>query len=614
MLSGGADAKVQKRANTLFLEHKTRIAERTDQLFAVLMALQWSAGVMVAHLISPRTWSGAQSQVHLHVWAALLLGGALAGLPIALVMSRPGRTLNRFIIAFAQMLTSSLLIHLTGGRIETHFHVFGSLAFLAVYRDWRVFIPATAVVAIDHLLRGLYWPQTVYGVLSASVWRTIEHAGWVIFEDIFLIRSVLQSVSEMRSIALQRAQLEASHQLVEDEVMKRTAELSASEAKIRAILDHAPDGIITATGEAMLIQNVNPAGAELFGYQPNELVGFPLATIVTERAPKNDQVTQPQLASIGTSASLRRKGVEVLGRHRSGREFPAELRLGAAPLRGEIVFTAIVRDTSERRRSEELERERNSLRDAVTSLDKVLGVVGHELRTPLAAIRAMSEFLASDHEGHAAEYDKYLLSINEQAVHMAEMVNDLLEVARHNSGTARWNWEPLALEDACASGLDAIRSLIDPAKLSLGLTVEPPGLSMNGDPAAIRRLIVNLVNNAFKHTQQGYIRVTAQSELEESDAWVRIEVADTGRGMKAEITARLGQAFALNAGVVGENHVNGTGLGLAISKGIVAAHGGTMAVQSAEGRGTTVSVRLRADLAEPVKNIRDANILTSVIS
>jgi hypothetical protein len=76
------------------------------------------------------------------------------------------------------MLMSALLIHLTGGRIETHFHVFGSLAFLAFYRDWRVLIPATIVVAVDHAVRGLYFPQSVFGVLTASPWRWVEHAGW----------------------------------------------------------------------------------------------------------------------------------------------------------------------------------------------------------------------------------------------------------------------------------------------------------------------------------------------------------------------------------------------------------------------------------------------------
>ena len=92
-----------------------------------------------------------------------------------------------------QVLWSALLIHLTGGRIETHFHVFGSLAFLAFYRDWQVLVPATVVVAADHFLRGQFFPQSVYDVLNAGSWRWLEHAGWVVFEDIFLVASCVRA-------------------------------------------------------------------------------------------------------------------------------------------------------------------------------------------------------------------------------------------------------------------------------------------------------------------------------------------------------------------------------------------------------------------------------------
>src|SRR5438128_9323526 len=119
---------------------------------------------------------GAGSQVHPHVWSAVFLGGAITSLPLFLAIAFPGSTLTRYVIAVGQMLMSALLIHLSGGRIETHFHVFGSLAFLAFYRDWKVFIPATIVVASDHYLRGVYWPQSVYGVLTPASWRWLEHA------------------------------------------------------------------------------------------------------------------------------------------------------------------------------------------------------------------------------------------------------------------------------------------------------------------------------------------------------------------------------------------------------------------------------------------------------
>ena len=138
------------RATELFRSHEQAIFRRTDSFFGHLMALQWLAGIAVALLISPRTWIGEHSQTHPHVWAAIFFGGIISALPIFLAITRPGEALTRHTIAVGQALTSALLIHLSGGRIETHFHIFGSLAFLAFYRDWRVMVTATVVVAADH--------------------------------------------------------------------------------------------------------------------------------------------------------------------------------------------------------------------------------------------------------------------------------------------------------------------------------------------------------------------------------------------------------------------------------------------------------------------------------
>src|SRR5919198_5490725 len=203
MISGQTDVGrtplLERRAH-LFQEHQRKIARQTSYLFAYLMLVQWVGGVVAALVITPRAWAGTTSTVHLHVWAALVLGAAISSLPVFLAFTRPCHTSTRHVIAVAQMLTSALLIHITGGRIETHFHVFGSLAFLAFYRDWRVFIPATVVVGLDHLVRGLFWPQSVYGVLSASHWRWLEHAGWVLFEDTFLYLACMRSLREMWEI------------------------------------------------------------------------------------------------------------------------------------------------------------------------------------------------------------------------------------------------------------------------------------------------------------------------------------------------------------------------------------------------------------------------------
>ncbi len=193
--------------------------------FAGLLIFEWLAAIATALWISPYTWAGPYSETHVHVWAALVLGGLIIAVPVALALLWPCRAMTRHTITVAQMLLGALLIHLTGGRIETHFHVFGSLAFLAFYRDWRVLVSASAVVAVDHLLRGIFWPQSVYGVLAAGEWRWLEHAGWVLFEDLFLVRSCIQGVHEMRGIAERQAQLEATRDQLEATVRQRTAEI-----------------------------------------------------------------------------------------------------------------------------------------------------------------------------------------------------------------------------------------------------------------------------------------------------------------------------------------------------------------------------------------------------
>ena len=228
-----------ERADELFREHQQQIFVHTDRMFAVLLVFQWVAGIATAFWISPRAWDVAHSYVHPHIWAAIVLSGIISSLPIALAIFHPGKAITRHIIAIAQMLVSTVLIHLSGGRIETHFHIFGSLAFLSFYRDWRVLITATVVVTADHFLRGTYWPQSIFGVLTASPWRWIEHAGWVVFEDVILIRSCLRGTHEMRNIAGRTAQLEATNATIEQTVVERTAKLRASELELQRAKDTA---------------------------------------------------------------------------------------------------------------------------------------------------------------------------------------------------------------------------------------------------------------------------------------------------------------------------------------------------------------------------------------
>jgi hypothetical protein len=200
---------IVRRARERFEANWHGVCAATDRFFAALMAGQWVFAIVIALTFSPYGWEGKVRNVHLHVWIALVLGGIIASLPIALAVWRPGWVPTRHVIAAAQMLFSGLLIHLSGGRIETHFHIFGSLGILAFYRDWPVIVTASAVTAVDHVVRQLMWPESIYGVENPVWWRFLEHVFWVLFAAIFLSISCLRSLKEMRIIAERGAEIEA---------------------------------------------------------------------------------------------------------------------------------------------------------------------------------------------------------------------------------------------------------------------------------------------------------------------------------------------------------------------------------------------------------------------
>lgn len=229
-----------KRVSSRLRNHQLEVWKRTDRLFAGLLVFEAFCCLFAAVVITPRTWIGASGHLHLHLILAVPLSFLITLLPIALVLIQPGATATRHIIAVAQACMSALLIHLTGGRIETHFHVFGSLAFLAFYRDWKVLVTASAVVAADHFLRGVYWPESVFGVINAGRYRWLEHTGWVVFEDIFLIQSCKQGVEEMRRIAERQ-------DAAEDASRAKSAFLANMSHEIRTPMN----GIMGMTGLAL---------------------------------------------------------------------------------------------------------------------------------------------------------------------------------------------------------------------------------------------------------------------------------------------------------------------------------------------------------------------------
>lgn len=207
------------RAESLLQINRTAVSRETDRLFLGLLIAEWLIGIVVALTLSPLAWEGNESSLHPHVLGAFVTGAVLVSLPLYLALRHPGDALTRHVLVAAQALMTGHFIHLSGGRIETHFLYFGSLAFVSFYRDWRVILNYAAIAGVYHYVGGLLIPFSVYGLHTSVEWRWAEHAGWLLFEAAFLIVACVRWQKEMANVALRQARLELINEGIENEIL-----------------------------------------------------------------------------------------------------------------------------------------------------------------------------------------------------------------------------------------------------------------------------------------------------------------------------------------------------------------------------------------------------------
>jgi methyl-accepting chemotaxis protein len=196
----------QTRAIILRADQVT--ARSVARTFYYLMPLQAAFAVLLAFTVMPSTWIGAGGSLGLHQAVVVLLALMLAGGALALLRTSPDAPATRMAVGALQLAFSGLLVHATGGRVETHFHIFASLALLSFYRDIRVILVATAVTGLDHLVRGYGFPQSIFGDPMVMVWHPLEHIGWVVFMDVFVVLGILEQRRQVSADAHRQGEIE----------------------------------------------------------------------------------------------------------------------------------------------------------------------------------------------------------------------------------------------------------------------------------------------------------------------------------------------------------------------------------------------------------------------
>jgi two-component system sensor histidine kinase/response regulator len=587
-------ADLAARTKALADTYRDALHRRTDRLFAGLLLFQWVAMVALALWISPLTWEGSTSRIHPHVWLAVGLGAAIVSLPVALTYTRPGRVQTRFVIAAAQMLSGGLLIHLTGGRPETHFHVFGSLAFLAYYRDWRVLLVATGVTAADHILRGFVWPESIYGTVAGTEWRWLEHAGWVLFIDLVLIYMCRQGDRELVRSAEREVELDAARATVEERVQTRTAELWQMEELFRRAFEDAATGMAILDVNANFLR-VNRSLCEMIGYSEQELLKMKFHNITHA----DDLAADKELVAGAIAGHTRSYRVEKRYLHRDGHIVWVQVLVSL--VRDEnnepLHFVSQILDVTQRRESDEALRRATAAAEAASrAKSEFLANMSHEIRTPMNGILGMTDLILETELN--PDQRESLGLVKSSADALLTVINDILDFSKIEAGKLDIDPAPFSLRDEVGDTLKslALKAHSKGLELACDIRAEVPDLLL-GDAHRIRQVLTNLVGNAVKFTDSGEVVVRADQVPAEGDKIrIRFRVTDTGIGIPADKLKAVFEPFTQADGSTTRKY-GGTGLGLTICQRLVNLMGGTLQAESKPGQGSTFSFEVLLEAA-----------------
>jgi PAS domain S-box-containing protein len=387
---------------------------------------------------------------------------------------------------------------------------------------------------------------------------------------------------------------------------QQLADQARDVAQLAAIVE-ASDDAITRTSSDGTVVTWNPGAERLFGWRADEIVGRKLAVVVPpDRLDELSSVARRIEAGEGVedheTRALRKDGTEVdvsltaspilddagvvTGAAVISRDI-THLKQQQAQLEATLAKERVARADAEGAQHA-LAEQNERLRELDRLKDEFIALVSHELRTPLTSIHGYLELVLDGGAGELGpEQQRFLSVVERNTKRLMQLVGDLLFMAQVEAGKLALDLEEVDLKEVLAECLEAAKPVADDRQVELVTDLaETP--SMLGDRSRLAQVLDNLISNALKFTPADG-RVSVRVSRTGRDAVV--QVADTGVGIPAEEQDRLFERFFRSSNAM-EQAIPGTGLGLTIAKTIVERHEGSIEIESAEGKGTTVRVRL----------------------
>jgi len=357
------------------------------------------------------------------------------------------------------------------------------------------------------------------------------------------------------------------------------------ESRNKAILETVVDGIITINHKG-IIETVNPATEQIFGYARDEMKGQNVKMLMPN--PYQDE-HDGYLSHHMTTGEKKVIGIgrEVEGQRKDGSVFPLELAVSEMIVDGEVLFTGIVRDITERKEAEKLKEE-------------FISTVSHELRTPLTSIRGSIGLLTGGLAGEFNEKAQQLLNMaHNNTERLLMLINDILDLSKLESGKMEFHFDTVDVNELLKKAIESNHGYAEQHKVSYQLEGGLAGTIIHGDEHRLMQVMSNLMSNAAKFAPEG--DVISISAIRHHNQ-IRISVTDHGCGIPKALQPKIFDKFT-QADSSDTRQVGGTGLGLNITKAMVEKHNGRIAFVSEEGVGTTFYF----DLPEKVSDEKPAH-------